>query len=94
MNNEDRLLRAEEVALYLGVSVPTLNNWYRFKRMYPESQYSKLLPDVTQSGPRQTRLWKMSDIWLLTQFKNAIPHGRNGILGDVTQAYAKHRKEK
>lgn len=85
LSSEEKLLRAEEVALLVGISTQTLNNWYRWKRLNPDHELSEFLPDPTQSGPRQMRYWKKSDIWIIAQFKNAIPHGRNGILGEVTQ---------
>lgn len=88
----EKLLRIEELALLTDTSTQTINNWYRWKRLHPEHEYAKLLPDYVQSGPRQKRYWHKSDIWLITQFKNSIPHGRNGILGDVTQKA--HRKER
>jgi hypothetical protein len=53
-----------------------------------------MLPDYTQSGERQKRFWKKSDIWAITEFKNSIPHGRNGVLGDVTQKHTRYREDK
>lgn len=85
MSSDEKLLRAEEVALLVGISTQTLNNWYRWKHLHPDHQLASLLPDYIQSGPKQMRFWKKSDIWTIAQFKNAIPHGRNGILGDITQ---------
>ena len=81
----EQRLRIEEVALLVGVSGQTLNNWYRWKKIEPEHELAKLLPDYEQVGARQMRLWKREDVWKLIDFKNSIPHGRNGILGDITQ---------
>jgi hypothetical protein len=81
----EKLLRIEEVALLVGTSTQTINNWYRWKKTNPEHPLAKLLPDYNQDGDRQMRLWKNSDIWSIVEFKNTIPHGRNGILGDITQ---------
>lgn len=89
----EKLLRIEEVALLVDSSTQTINNWYRWKRLHPEHPLAKMLPDYTQNGERQKRFWKKSDIWAITEFKNALPHGRNGVLGDVTQKSARHRKE-
>lgn len=89
MSSEEKLLRAEEVALLVGISTQTLNNWYRWKRLNPDHKLAPMLPDFIQNGPRQMRYWKKSDIWTIAQFKNAIPHGRNGILGEVTQRHKK-----
>ena len=89
-----RLLKIEEVALTIGSSVQTINNWYRWKNLHPESEYANLLPDYFQDGPKQTRYWRSEDIHKLIEFKISIPHGRNGILGDITQKKTKLAKEK
>lgn len=81
----EKLLRIEEVALLVGASTQTINNWYRWKKLNPDHSLAKLLPDYTQEGIRQMRFWKKSDVWAIVEFKNSIPHGRNGILGDITQ---------
>ena len=85
-------LRIEEVALLVGTSTQTINNWYRFKALHPENDLAQKLPDYEQSGPRQTRFWNKSDIWAITEFKNSLPHGRGGILGDVTQKKLRRTK--
>lgn len=88
-------LKIEEVAVAIGVSMHTVENWYTFKRMHPEHEFAQMLPDFIQEGPRQTRYWKRSSIPELLKFKSIVPKGRNGFLGDVTQAwYRKKRKEK
>lgn len=84
---EERLLKLEEVAILIGSSGKSINNWYWFKRENPDNEYAKMLPDYIQESPRQTRYWKESDIWRLIEFKQAIPQGRNGIMGSVTQKY-------
>lgn len=92
MNNGERLLRIEEVALLVNCSIQTLNNWYRWKALHPEHALAKLLPAYTQEKPKQTRYWKKSDIWAITEFKNSIPHGRNGVLGDITQSHYRKKQ--
>ena len=89
---KDRLLKIEEVAVMLNCSVKTINNWYSFKRTQPDHELSKLLPDFIQEGVRQTRYWKESDLWKLAEFQAKLPIGRNGIMGCVTQVYAKKRE--
>lgn len=91
-SSNKRLLKLEEVAILIGSSGKSINNWYWFKRENPDNEYAKLLPDFVQDGPRQTRYWKESDIWKLLEFKQAIPQGRNGIMGSITQKYY-HKKE-
>lgn len=85
------MLRIEEVALTINSSVQTLNNWYRWKKLNPENEYASMLPDYIQQGAKQTRYWRASDIGKLLEFKAVIPHGRNGVLGDITQ---KNRRRK
>lgn len=87
---EDRLLNATEVSLLIGSSLNSINNWYRFKRLNPDNEYAKILPDYVQDGSHQTRKWRQSDIGRLIEFKSKIPKGRNGILGCVTQKWNKN----
>lgn len=90
----EKLLRVEEVAVEIGRSIFTINNWYRFKKEYPENKYAKLLPDFYQlEGERQTRYWKKSDIPKMLIFRDALPKGNGGIMGDVTQRYYRRKKE-
>ena len=86
-------LKIYEAAMLVGVSYRTIENWYMWKRKNPKHELAKLIPDFQQDGERQTRYWKQSDIPKLIEFKNSIPHGRNGILGDITQKYGKGEKE-
>lgn len=92
-NTNDTLLKLEEVAILVGVSFKTINTWYAFKRAYPDNEYAQLLPDYIQTGKRQKRFWKKSDIWKLIKFRQSIPKGRNGVLGDITQKYYRKQKE-
>lgn len=86
-NQEERLLRLEEVAILIGSSGKSINNWYMFRKQNPDNEYAKMLPDFIQQGARQTRYWKESDVWKLIEFKQSIPQGRNGIMGCITQKY-------
>ena len=89
---EERLLKLEEVAVIIGSSCKSINNWYWFKRENPDNEYAKILPDYIQDGARQTRYWRESDIWKLLEFKKSIPQGKNGIMGSITQRYYKKEK--
>lgn len=89
----ERLLRAEEVALSVGISVKTLNNWYLFKRANPDNEYAQMIPECVQEGSRRQRFWKSDDVWKLMQFKKSIPMGRNGIMGGITQKYYHNKKQ-
>lgn len=93
MQRKERLIRVEEVALAIGVSVKTINNWYWFRREHPENELAKLLPDYVQEGKRQTRKWNQADLWKLIEFKSKLPQGRKGIMGCITQKYYHKNKE-
>ena len=89
MATKERRIKVEELALSVGVSVKTINNWYAFKQAEPDHELSKLLPDFEQDHARGTRTWKFSDIWKVKAFKERIPIGRNGAMGSITQKYVK-----
>ena len=90
---DERLLKLEEVAVLIGSSCKSINNWYWFRRENPDNEYAQILPDYVQEGNRQTRYWKESDIWKLIEFKKSIPQGKSGVMGSITQRYCK-KKEK
>lgn len=82
-------LKIEEVAVLCGVSVQSVNNWYRFKRENPDNEFARLLPEYkTLEGSRQ-RIWDKSDISALIDFKQKMPKGCKGVMGSVTQRYVK-----
>lgn len=88
----ENYLSSTQVAVLLGISEPTLNFWYRFKRENPDNEYAQLLPDFIQMKNHQKRYWKREDLWALAKFQQAIPKGRGGIMGCVTQRYVKEKK--
>lgn len=83
------LLKIEEVAVLCGVSVQSINNWYRFKRENPSNEYAKLLPDYECMGTRGQRFWDKADVQTLLAFKDKMPKGCKGVMGSVTQRYVK-----
>lgn len=86
---ERTLLTIEQVAVNCGVSVQTINNWYKFKRENPNNEYARLIPDyLTISGHKQ-RFWDKSDLNALMAFKQKMPKGCKGVMGSVTQKYVK-----
>jgi len=87
------LLKIEEVAVLIGSSVRTINNWYAFKRAEPDNEYAKMLPDYEQAGERQIRLWNKDDIQKFIEFKRAVPKGCKGAMGVITQRYVKNGKK-
>ena len=89
MSNRIKLLTIEEVAVSVGVSVQTINIWYRWKKQNPEHERAKMLPDFIQAKSRQIRYWEPQDVMKLIEFKNSVKTGRDGIMGSVTQKYCK-----
>lgn len=83
------LLRIEEVAVLVGVSVQTINNWYKFKQLNPDNEYSKLLPEYERLGGGKQRFWDKADINQIIAFKRTVPKGCKGIMGSVTQKYVR-----
>lgn len=87
--DEKELLTGAEVCVLVGISIYTLNNWYKFKKADPKNKYAKMLPKFIQKTDRQTRYWKRDDIPNLIDFKNSIPKGVTGVMGKTTQKYYK-----
>ena len=77
----DNKIKIEELAMRIDSSVQTINNWYKWKRENPDNELASILPSYIQEGNRQTRYWDTKDIWKFIEFKQAIVHGRNGIMG-------------
>ena len=88
----EKKLNLNEVALLVGVSVQTVNAWYRWKNLHPDHELAKLIPEFTREGNRRTRYWTQADAWKLAEFRGSIPQGCKGIMGDVTQKYCKNNK--
>ena len=91
MNNN--LLRAEELAMRIGTSVPTISSWYIWKRLNPEHEMARKLPDFERHGAHRTRYWRAEDVERVMEFKRSIPQGRNGLMGAITQKYVKKKQE-
>ena len=88
------LLTALEVCLLAHCSYNALNYWYRWRAQNPDNEYAKLLPDYIQYSERQARYWKREDVAKIIQFRETVPQGRNGIMGDVTQKYRRAKRKK
>ena len=86
---KEKFLTANEVVNILGISINTLNNWYKFKRDEPDHHLAKLLPDyeIAENEIGRPRKWKQSDITKFFEFKANITVGRNGEMGNITQKY-------
>lgn len=82
------LFNATQVAARINSTVPTINSWYKWKKLNPSHPMAKLLPKYRIVNGR-TRYWTLEDVEKLIEFKTTLPKGRNGILGEVTQKYVK-----
>lgn len=94
MSTEKDLLTALEVCVLVHCSYNTLNGWYRWKNLHPDNEYAQLLPDYIQRGIKQERYWKREDVEKLIKFRQSLPQGRSGIMGDVTQKWRRAKKER
>lgn len=78
------LYKVEQVAMQIGVSVETVNRWYRTKKRNPQNELLAELPNYSlQDNGRgnKVRLWTDKDIWTLTEFLTKITKGRAGKMG-------------
>lgn len=91
--NGERLLNAQEVSTLIGCYVGTLSQWYKWAKLHPEHELAQLLPKYQQESPYQKRLWKQSDVYHLIEFRQKLPNGRGGVMGDVTQQYKRKNKK-
>lgn len=85
-----KMLNIQEVSIMVGVSIPTLRMWYKWKRENPDHDIAKLLPAYTEVGAHKAHYWAQEDVWKLIEFKTSIPQGRGGVMGSVTQRYVKN----
>lgn len=83
MAKKEEMVTATEVCVMVGISIYTLNTWYKFKKLHPKHELSKLLPKPVQANSRAPRLWKRSDVEGIMEFKSRRPKGRNGVMGDL-----------
>ena len=89
MNEINNLLTANKVAQQLDISVTTLGNWYKWYKNpnYKKPETTPTLPDYIQSGKQNKRFWKPEDMSMLQEFKEWIPKGRGGVMGDQNASY-------
>lgn len=74
-----------EVAVLLGVSVQTIERWYKFKKNNPNTELASKLPDYSlqpnKRGTGRVRVWSDESIWKLIEFRSCIKSGRKGLMG-------------
>lgn len=91
-------LTTGQVAIRLNVSPYTIKRWYEFWENLANTDVKELnrlcqegmpaLPMCEKVGTRGDRIWNEEDIQMLEEFKNWIPHTKNGIF----QKYKKEEK--
>ena len=88
------MMKVEEVAVRLGVSVQTLNRWYKFKKNNPDSEISEKIPAYTikKTSSGFVRLWQDDDVWKLVEFKTQLKSGRTGKMGKYGGRGTKNEK--
>ena len=91
---EEKRITIAEMAVLLDCSVHTIDNWYAWRKKHPEHPMAAMLPDFEKLGKTGARTWKQSDVWKVDAFRKALPKGRKGILGDVTQPSFRKKMEK
>lgn len=77
-------MKIEEVAMRVGVSVETINRWYREKKNNPGNEFLQALPCYELAkNPFSgvVRFWTSEDVWKLIEFKSKIKVGRTGQMG-------------
>lgn len=95
-------LTTSQVANRLNVSPYTVRRWYDFWEGLLNSDVKKLnelcqkgmpaLPECEKIGNRGDRIWNEEDLGALQEFKNWVPHSRNGVFMNYTKR--KERKKK
>ena len=82
--------------MQLDITVATLNRWYGW---YNDDRFEKPedmppLPPYVQKGVGGKRYWKEEDMKMLHAFKDWMPKGRAGVMGDYNnQFWGKRGKE-
>ena len=89
-------MKIEEVAVRLGVSVQTLNRWYKFKRTNPKDDMSRHLPmyKKVKHTTGFVRIWTDTDLEKLVEFKQLVKRGRTGKMGEYKGKGPKNGKKK
>lgn len=87
------LLKITEVAVLVGVTPKTIENWYKYKDACPDDELTKLLPEIKRRDDnKHTRYWSREDVYKLIEFKANVKTGRNGTMGKVTRKYVRNSK--
>lgn len=93
MKSEEYTLSINKISQLLDISQNTIGNWYKW---YNKNKSEKIpeLPSYYQKGVKGQRFWKESDIPKLIVFRDWVPKGRGGLMGDLNCKYYRRKKEK
>lgn len=82
-------LSASKVAQQLDISTYTLTNWYKWQETCrtPEHDFLPVLPQYQQRSTKGIRYWKQEDIPIIQQFKDSLPKGRGGVMGNYNAKF-------
>jgi hypothetical protein len=79
-------LTASQVAGMVGVSSYTIKRWYNWYENLSKEELKQLadngmpiLPNYETVGSTKWRYWEDADIQKIIEFKNWVPHTKNGI---------------
>jgi hypothetical protein len=94
------MVTASRVANQLDISTKTLISWYKFYESdLPKPDNMPELPPYEQAYFRAPRYWREEDIPKLITFKEWVPKGKRGVMGEInvtcwTKAYVEKRKQR
>lgn len=88
---KDGKLRAIDVAYRLGISIPTLNTWYKWY-LDEDAEKPEDMPELPMytkrtAKPTSTRYWVETDIPKIKAFQEWLPKGRNGLMAKYNSMY-------
>ena len=86
-------LTASQVSALIGVSVYTLKRWYKWFETTDSETLQKLalekgmpgLPAYDTIGATNWRYWNEEDMDQLREFKEWVPHTKNGVMGNLNK---------
>lgn len=85
-------LTTTQIAIEVGVSVYTINRWYKWWNTEDVNKLNELvkngmpsLPKYETIGTTNWKYWEKKDIEQLKAFKAWMPHTKNGIMGSLNK---------
>lgn len=85
-------LTASQMAAEIGVSVYTLNRWYKWYNQVSKEKLDELkkkgmprLPQFELIGSTNWKYWDSGVIEQLKAFKEWMPHTRAGVMSDINK---------